>query len=134
MAGQPRHAGDVLRGRALLTRIEDVSAPDLEDASVGDQDLAATQTSAVAADFIYATGYEVLPIGGFTGTIPSPTLGQLQADIRNRRFRTVIAFSTHDPPADLDRAALRTGPGPGVQLQPGRRQSDPGDHLSDPAR
>jgi 4-amino-4-deoxy-L-arabinose transferase-like glycosyltransferase len=92
-----RLAQGVDSGRTLLTRIEDVSAPDLEDAAVGERDLAATQTSAVAADFIYATGDEVLPIGGFTGTIPSPTLGQLQADIRDRRFRTVIAFSTHDP-------------------------------------
>jgi 4-amino-4-deoxy-L-arabinose transferase-like glycosyltransferase len=92
-----RLAEGVDSGRVLLTRIEDVSAPDLEDAAVGERYLAATQTSAVAADFIYATGDEVVPIGGFTGTIPSPTLGQLQADIRDRRFRTVIAFSTHDP-------------------------------------
>ncbi len=92
-----RLAQGVDSGRTLLTRIEDVSAPDLQDASAGVRDLAATQTSAVAADFIYTTGQEVLPIGGFTGTIPSPTLSQLQADIRDRRFRTVIAFSTRDP-------------------------------------
>jgi 4-amino-4-deoxy-L-arabinose transferase-like glycosyltransferase len=38
--------------------------------------LMAAQTSAVAAPFIYATGDEVLPLGGYTGTIPSPTAAQ----------------------------------------------------------
>ncbi|HUD17470.1 MAG TPA: glycosyltransferase family 39 protein, partial [Acidimicrobiales bacterium] len=33
-------------------------------------DLLATQTSALAAPYIYQSGREVLPIGGFTGTIP----------------------------------------------------------------
>jgi len=79
-----------------LARVQQVTALRLVDAAEGDPDLAATQTSAVAAVFIYATGREVLPIGGFTGTIPEPTLGQLQADIRDRKFRLVIAFSTAD--------------------------------------
>jgi hypothetical protein len=84
-------------GRTTLTRIEDVTALNLENASFGDRYLAASQTSAVAADFIFATGREVLPIGGFTGVIPSPTLGQLRTDIQDRKFRLVIAFSTRDP-------------------------------------
>ncbi len=42
-------------------------------------DLMATQTSAVAAPFIYDTGQEVVPIGGiFTGTIPEPSLDTLE--------------------------------------------------------
>ena len=47
--------------------------------------------------FIYATGLEALPIGGFTGTIPSPTLGQLQADIRAGRFHLVWIATDTDP-------------------------------------
>ena len=82
---------------ANLTRIRLVTALRLEDAADGDPDLAATQTSAVAAAFIYVTGQEVLPIGGFTGTIPEPTAGQLLTDIRDRKFRVLIAFSTRDP-------------------------------------
>jgi hypothetical protein len=35
--------------------------------------------------FIDDSGLEALPIGGFTGTIPSPTLSQLQADINAGR-------------------------------------------------
>jgi hypothetical protein len=80
-----------------VTRVQTVTALRLEDADDGAPDLLATQTSAAAAGFIYATGREVLPIGGFTGTIPSPTLSQLQADIRAGRFRIVVVFSTSDP-------------------------------------
>jgi 4-amino-4-deoxy-L-arabinose transferase-like glycosyltransferase len=80
-----------------LTRVQQVTALRLIDLSQGAPDLAATQTSAVAAVFIYATGREVLPIGGFDGTIPEPTVRQLQADINDRKFRLVIAFSTDNP-------------------------------------
>ena len=47
--------------------------------------------------FIYDTGLEALPIGGFTGTIPSPTLGQLQADIRQAEFHLVWTATDTDP-------------------------------------
>jgi 4-amino-4-deoxy-L-arabinose transferase-like glycosyltransferase len=82
---------------ATLTRVQQVTALRLIDAAEGDPDIAAAQTSAVASVFIYATGKEVLPIGGFDGTVPSPTVSQLQADIRAGKFRLVIAFSTGDP-------------------------------------
>jgi hypothetical protein len=42
-------------------------------------------------------GQEVLPIGGFTGTQPSPILGQLRADIAAGRFHLVLAFPSADP-------------------------------------
>jgi hypothetical protein len=80
-----------------LTQAQRVTGLRLIDAADGDPDIAAAQTSAVAAVFIFATGKEVLPIGGFDGTIPEPTLGQLRADIKNQKFRLVIAFSTKDP-------------------------------------
>jgi hypothetical protein len=51
----------------------------------------------LASVFIYDSGLEALPIGGFTGTIPSPTLGQLQADIRAGRFHLVLAGNSQDP-------------------------------------
>jgi 4-amino-4-deoxy-L-arabinose transferase-like glycosyltransferase len=69
----------------------------LESVRNGAPYLVATQTSAVASVFIYASGLEVLPIGGFTGTIPSPTLPQLQADIRAGRFHLVLAAPSRDP-------------------------------------
>jgi 4-amino-4-deoxy-L-arabinose transferase-like glycosyltransferase len=54
----------------------------IQAGSVGGQYLAATQTALLAAPFIYATGQEVVPIGGYTGTIPSPSLAELQQLIR----------------------------------------------------
>jgi 4-amino-4-deoxy-L-arabinose transferase-like glycosyltransferase len=71
--------------------------PRLESLQNGAPYLLATQTSAVASVFIYASGLEALPLGGFTGTIPSPTLAQLQADIRHGLFHLVLAASSHDP-------------------------------------
>jgi 4-amino-4-deoxy-L-arabinose transferase-like glycosyltransferase len=59
--------------------------------------LMATETSALASVFIYDSGQEALPIGGFTGTIPSPTLAQLQADIAARTFHLVLAGTSRDP-------------------------------------
>ena len=40
-----------------------------------------TDTSAVASVYILASGREVLPIGGFTGAIPEPSLRQIRHDI-----------------------------------------------------
>ena len=70
--------------------------PRLELVQEGAPDLLAVQTAAVAA-FFASSGQEVLPIGGFTGTIPSPTLSQLQADIRAGQFHLVLAYSSTDP-------------------------------------
>ena len=72
-------------------------APNLEAVQNGAPDLLAAQTAALAAFFATASGEEALPIGGFTGTIPSPTLSQLQADIRTGQFHLVLAEDTSDP-------------------------------------
>ena len=71
--------------------------PRLEAARRGAPYLLATQTAALASVFIDASGQEALPIGGFTGTIPAPTLAQLQADIRAGKFHLVLATSTAGP-------------------------------------
>ena len=75
----------------------------LKSAQAGATYLAATQTSALAAAIIFDSGLEVLPIGGFTGTIPSPTLSELQADIRERRIHLVLVATDHS------REGARTG-------------------------
>ena len=41
-----------------------------------------TDTSGLAENYILYSGREVLPIGGFLGNVPAPTLATLQADIR----------------------------------------------------
>ena len=77
-----RSLGDVsTRTEALL--------PPLETAKGLRPDLMATQTSAVAAPFIYDSGQEVVPIGGFTGTAPEPSLTSLRAMIARGDFHLV---------------------------------------------
>jgi 4-amino-4-deoxy-L-arabinose transferase-like glycosyltransferase len=57
----------------------------------------AAQSIGLPSVIIYATGREALPIGGFDGMTPSPTLAQLQADIRRSVFRYVWIASPSDP-------------------------------------
>lgn len=71
--------------------------PGLERVQLGADYLLAAQTSAIASVFISASGKEALPIGGFTGTIPSPTLAQLKADITAGKFHLVLAAASRDP-------------------------------------
>jgi hypothetical protein len=59
-----------------------------------------TDTSAVAAIYIFASGREVLPIGGFTGAIPEPTLHQIRMDIADGLVRLAVVPVVppgHDP-------------------------------------
>jgi len=67
-------------------------------ANTGAPILFVTETSAVAAPYILASGREVLAIGGFTGAGPAPTLRQIQADIRSGRLRlAVLAVQPANP-------------------------------------
>jgi 4-amino-4-deoxy-L-arabinose transferase-like glycosyltransferase len=59
--------------------------------------LMAAQSAALPSVIIYDSGLEALPIGGFDGTTPSPTLAQLQADIRHGLFHLVWIASATDP-------------------------------------
>ena len=81
---------------AKLARVQQ-SIPRLQAAQGNAPDLLAAQSSYVAAVFIYTSGLEALPIGGFTGTIPSPALAQLKTDIATHQFHLVLALSTKDP-------------------------------------
>jgi 4-amino-4-deoxy-L-arabinose transferase-like glycosyltransferase len=60
--------------------------------------LMATQTAVLAAPFIWASGLEVLPVGGFTGTIPEPTLAALQNLIRTGFVATCLQSPTTTDP------------------------------------
>ncbi len=71
--------------------------PQIERARNGAPYLMATETSALAAPFIYDSGQEVLPIGGFTGTIPAPTLPAIESMVHAGAFHLVIQSPT---PAD----------------------------------
>lgn len=98
--------------------------PTIERARHGARYLMAVETSAVAAPFIYATGLEVLPIGGFTGTIPSPTLPRLRSLIADDDFHLelqspgatdprLVFIAHHCIDLGVKRAA---GPGPALHF------------------
>jgi 4-amino-4-deoxy-L-arabinose transferase-like glycosyltransferase len=70
----------------------------LERANAAFPYLMATQTAVLAAPFIWASGREVLPIGGFTGTIPEPTLATLQNLIRTGFVATFLQSPTTTDP------------------------------------
>ena len=59
--------------------------------------LMAAQSIGLPSVIIYDTGLEALPIGGYDGTTPSPTLAQLQADIRHGLFHLVWIASATEP-------------------------------------
>jgi 4-amino-4-deoxy-L-arabinose transferase-like glycosyltransferase len=49
-----------------------------------------TDTSGLAADYILYSGREVLPIGGYLGNVPAPTLAELRADLARGYVRAFI--------------------------------------------
>jgi len=95
---EPTHLASLIASvPARLAVLQRVTIPRLESLEFGTPDLLAAQSSYIASIFVYLSGKEALPIGGFTGTIPSPTLSQLQADIHSGQFHLVLALSTADP-------------------------------------
>jgi 4-amino-4-deoxy-L-arabinose transferase-like glycosyltransferase len=70
----------------------------LEKGNAAEPYLMATQTAVLAAPFIWASGREVVPIGGFTGTIPEPTLGTLRQLIDANYVRTFLQSPTTTDP------------------------------------
>jgi 4-amino-4-deoxy-L-arabinose transferase-like glycosyltransferase len=58
----------------------------------------AIDTSQLAAPYILASGREILPIGGFEGGLPSPTLAQLRYYVSSGRLRAfLIPRASRDP-------------------------------------
>jgi 4-amino-4-deoxy-L-arabinose transferase-like glycosyltransferase len=94
--------------------------PVLEAANRGVPYLMAAQTSALAAPLIWASGREVIPVGGFTGTIPEPTLDALKNMIEMNQVRTFVQSPTTTDPRLVWIARhcfdVRKTPGPATVL------------------
>lgn len=58
-----------------------------------------TDTSGLAQNYILYSGREVLPIGGYLGNVPAPTLATLQADI-SRGYVRVFVLPVSPPGPD----------------------------------
>lgn len=65
----------------------------LEAARKGTPYLMATQTAALASAYIFATGQEVLPLGGFTGAAVEPSPTSLAAMVSSGRFHVALVTS-----------------------------------------
>ena len=72
---------------------------------MGSPYMMAVYTSAVASIFTAASGKESLPIGGFTGSIPEPTLDQLKGMIRASKS-TSCSDRRPRSPTHVDRPPL----------------------------
>jgi 4-amino-4-deoxy-L-arabinose transferase-like glycosyltransferase len=57
-----------------------------------------TDSSIIASPYILASGREILPIGGYQGGIPSPTLADLQARIAAEEVRLFLVPSASSDP------------------------------------
>lgn len=51
----------------------------------------------LAAPLIFATGHEVVPIGGFQGTNPSPSVSRLQRLVAESQVHLILGPDAADP-------------------------------------
>ena len=56
--------------------------------------LMAVESWDTAAPYIVATGQEVMPMGGFSGTVPEPTLAKVQDLVRTGQLRFFLIDGT----------------------------------------
>jgi 4-amino-4-deoxy-L-arabinose transferase-like glycosyltransferase len=88
----------VSRGEAARTRTLDEQIVEELSLTYGTPIPMATDSSILAAPYILATGREILPIGGFQGGIPAPTLIQLRRYIDSGQVRAFLLPRTSDDP------------------------------------
>jgi 4-amino-4-deoxy-L-arabinose transferase-like glycosyltransferase len=88
----------VSRAEAARTRTLDERIVEELTSTYGTPIPMATDSSILAAPYILATGREILPIGGFQGGIPAPTLTRLQRYIDSGEVRALLVPRTSDDP------------------------------------
>jgi 4-amino-4-deoxy-L-arabinose transferase-like glycosyltransferase len=88
----------VSRASAQRTRVLDKQVMEQLSATYGTPIALATDSSILAAPFILASGKEILPIGGFQGGIPSPSLTDLRRRIAAKEVRAFLVPVGSDDP------------------------------------
>ncbi len=88
----------VSRASAQHTRVLDEQVVEQLSSTYAAPIPLATDSSILAAPFILATGQEILPIGGFQGGGPAPTLARLQRDIASGEVRAFLVPLQSDDP------------------------------------
>jgi 4-amino-4-deoxy-L-arabinose transferase-like glycosyltransferase len=88
----------ISRAKAERTRQLDAKAMQQLSSTYGNPVVLSTDSSILAAAFILASGKEVLPIGGFQGGIPAPSLADLRRRIGAGEVRAfLIPIASDDP-------------------------------------
>ncbi len=85
------------RGQAAASRQLDEQIVGELHSTFGTEITFATDSSILAAPYIFSTGKEILPIGGYQGGIPAPSLARLRSYIIQGRLRAVIAPKAPGP-------------------------------------
>ncbi|HYM44550.1 MAG TPA: hypothetical protein VES65_00095 [Solirubrobacteraceae bacterium] len=88
----------VSRASARQTLLLDEQVVEQLSSTYGTPIAFATDSSILAAPFILATGKEVLPIGGFQGGVPAPSLTELQRRIASGEVRAFVVPVAGDDP------------------------------------
>jgi 4-amino-4-deoxy-L-arabinose transferase-like glycosyltransferase len=88
----------VSRAEARRKRTLDEQIVEQLSSTYGTPMAMATDSSILAAPYILATGREILPIGGFQGGIPAPTLTQLRQYIDSGQVRAMLVPRASDDP------------------------------------
>jgi 4-amino-4-deoxy-L-arabinose transferase-like glycosyltransferase len=88
----------VSRAEAARTRALDEQVVEELSSTYGTVIPMATDSSILAAPYILATGREILPIGGFQGGIPAPTLTRLRQYIQTGQVRALLVPRASDDP------------------------------------
>jgi 4-amino-4-deoxy-L-arabinose transferase-like glycosyltransferase len=121
---QPALATAVIHGVFAPPPAKLATLGQIEQVRRGAPYLMATQTSAAAAAFIYDTGDEVLPLGGYTGTIPSPTASAMASMVAAKQFHLALVASPGATPGAawvvahcLHVSTHQPAPGPAPRLK-----------------
>jgi 4-amino-4-deoxy-L-arabinose transferase-like glycosyltransferase len=121
---QPALSTEVIHGVFAPPPATLATLGQIEQVRRGAPYLMATQTSAVAAEFIYDTGEEVLPLGGYTGTIPSPTASAIASMVAAKQFHLALVASPGSTPGAawvvahcLHVSPHQAAPGPAPRLK-----------------
>ncbi len=88
----------VSRTEAARTRALDEQVVEELSSTYGTPIAMAVDSSILAAPYILATGREILPIGGFQGGIPAPSLAQLRDYIDSGQVRAFLVPHVSDDP------------------------------------
>ena len=111
-AAAQAHAAAAARTAADDTRLQRAAARVPPGVSV-----LTVATSATAGGAILATGREFLPVGGFTGRVPSPTLRAFVADVRSGKVADVLVPASppsHNP--DMEWVSVHCAAQPATAL------------------